>query len=112
MKLPHLENASVPEDKVVRYLLNTEHEGGGAGKAAFFLHFGFTIEHWDVLAAALLNHASACEVAGIQPKHPTHVNYSVEGALVTPDGRNPQVRTVWAVDTGSTRPRFVTAYPV
>ncbi len=111
MKLPYLENAYVPEAKIVEYLLNLKHEDGG-GKAIFFLRFGFTIEQWEVMAAALLMHVGAYEVAGVQPKPPTHINYSVEGAIVSPDGRNPQIRTVWAIDTDSTRPRFVTAYPL
>jgi hypothetical protein len=39
-------------------------------------------------------------------------NYTIEGVLETPDGRNPYVRTVWTVEIGSDAPRFVTAYPL
>jgi hypothetical protein len=35
----------------------------------------------------------------------------VSGALETPDGRNPLVRTVWFVGFDDLRPRLVTAYP-
>ena len=38
--------------------------------------------------------------------------YVVEGKLESPDGRNPGVRSVWFVDTGSQIPRLVTAYPI
>ena len=43
MKLPDLENAYVPEAKIVKYLLNLEHVRGGKDKAVFFMRFGFTI---------------------------------------------------------------------
>ena len=35
----------------------------------------------------------------------------VDGAIETPDGRNPRVRTVWQMDLGSQYPRLITAYP-
>jgi len=111
MKLPHLENAFVPEAKIVKYLLNLEHTGGGKDKAIFFMRFGFTIEQWDVLEKALLAHAVAYDVAStIETSQ--GINYSIEGAIDTPDGRQPQIRTIWAVDKESTLPRLVTAYPL
>jgi len=111
MKLPYLENAYVPEAKIVKYLLNLEHVRGGKDKAVFFMRFGFTIEQWEVLAKALLAHAAAHEVASITEKVDM-INYVIEGELNTPDGRQPQVRTVWAIETDNTAPRFLTAYPL
>lgn len=111
MKLPYLENAYVPEAKIVQYLLNLEHEKGGRDKAVFFTRFGFTIEGWGVLAQALLAHAAAHEVASISEK-PGVTNYAIEGALDTPDGRQPLIRSVWSLEQGSIAPRLVTAYPL
>jgi hypothetical protein len=37
--------------------------------------------------------------------------YIVDGAIETPSGKTPVVRTVWIVDEGSDVPRLVTAYP-
>jgi hypothetical protein len=54
MKLPYLENAYVPDSKVVRYLLNLEHKQGGKDKAVFFMRFGFTMDAWEVLRQALI----------------------------------------------------------
>lgn len=110
MKLPFVENAYVPEAKIVKYLLNLEHKAGGKEKAIFFMRFGFTIEHWEGLAKSLLAHARSYEVAS-QIDTKAGINYAIEGVLHTPDGRQPHVRTVWTIDTGSTAPRFVTAYP-
>ena len=36
----------------------------------------------------------------------------VEGELVSPDGRNPLMRTLWILEKGEAAPRLVTAYPL
>ena len=41
MKLPNLEKAIVPREKIVDYLLSFVHKDGRA-KAEFFMRFGFT----------------------------------------------------------------------
>jgi hypothetical protein len=110
MKLPYHENAYVPEAKIVKYLLNLEHKGGGKEKAAFFMRFGFTIEKWEVLAESLLLHARTHDVVSVTQKEDT-TNYAIDGILMTPDNRRPIVRTVWTLEQGSQAPRFVTAYP-
>jgi hypothetical protein len=111
MKLPHLENASVPKAKIVKYLLNLEHQQGGRDKAVFFMRFGFTIEAWEILAQALIAHAQSHEIASTMSL-PERVHYVIEGEIRSPDGRNPQIRSVWVIETDSTTPRFVSAYPV
>lgn len=40
------------------------------------------------------------------------VKYVIDGLLQTPDGETVKVRTIWIIDKGQTRPRFVTTYPV
>jgi hypothetical protein len=111
MKLPHLENAYVPEAKLVKYLLNLEHKKGGRDKAVFLMRFGFTIEAWELLAQALLAHAAAYEVASTMTLA-DRVHYVVEGEIISPDGRNLPVRSVWVIETDSSAPRFVSAYPI
>ena len=39
------------------------------------------------------------------------MKHVVDGALATPHGDVVWLRTVWIIDTGLDRPRFVTAYP-
>src|SRR5882724_2368576 len=100
MKLPHAEQAVVEQEKNCGYLLNPQHRYG-ASKAKFFAEFGFTLEAWEALADALREHGQQHEVlkekeTGFGPR------YEVDGELTTPDGRRPQVRTVWQVDTGAT----------
>ena len=59
MKLPNAERAVVPSRKITHYLLLTTHRDG-QHKAEFFHSFGFTIEAWESLASALLNHSRGC----------------------------------------------------
>lgn len=110
MRLPNLERAYVPPEKIINYLLDTFHEQG-RGKALFFLHLGFLLEDWDTLASALIRHAAENEVVSVQTTR-FGTWYVVEGALHTPGGRVVQVRSVWFVATDASYPRLVTAYPM
>ena len=108
MKLPNLENVLVEESKITAYLLSEENSGG---KATFFMAFGFTIDEWQRLRDALIQHAATHEIKrSAETRH--GVKYIIEGDMQTPDGRSPQVRSVWIVDTGKDASRLVTAYPL
>lgn len=109
MKLPNQERAVVAESKILKYLLDETHPRG-KDKAVFFVSFGFSRDKWEELAKALLKHA-AHEVASTLDTA-EGIHYAVEGDLQTPDHRNPQVRSIWAIDRNSDHPRFITAYPL
>ena len=110
MKLPHCDLATVPEQKITRYLLNPAHPAGGS-KAAFFLRFGFTKAQWQFLAEALRRHARDNEVVEVeQTRHGTR--YVVDGPLLSPAGATLNVRSAWYIDPGGDAPRFVTAHPL
>lgn len=110
MKLPNLERAVVPSRKITHYLLSTAHRDG-QHKAEFFRSSGFTIEAWEELAAALLDHARKYEVVEIVPT-PFGRNFVIEGALAAPDGRSPQVRGVWFIAKNTETATLATAYPL
>lgn len=110
MKLPNAHLAVVEKAKICDYLLNPGHRFG-ASKARFFAGFGFALESWEKLALALKDHGAENEVdkvneTGFGPR------YEIAGELTAPDGRRPQIRTVWQVDTGQFVPRLITAYPM
>ena len=65
MKPPHHEQATVPEQKIVAYLLSLTHEDGRS-KALFFSSFGFAVARWEELADALKQHARANEVVEVE----------------------------------------------
>jgi len=110
-KLPNHEQCIVPEAKITRYLLDLSSENGRS-KARFFLAFGFTIEAWQIMADALKQHAAEYEVTAALMREIFGINYVIEGTLITPDGRNPKVRSIWTIESGDDIPRFVSAYPL
>lgn len=110
MKLPQADRAEVPQAKVVQYLLASTHRAG-RGKAGFFSAFGFQASAWEVLADALRQQARDNAVT-LSEDTPFGTRYIIEGPLITPNGRQLQVRAVWFIDEGGQAPRFVTAYPL
>ena len=110
MKLPHAARARVERKKIVEYLLSSSHPDGSS-KARFFRRFGFDPGDWEVFARALRKHARTHPVSdSVESRHGKR--YSVDGAVETPDGRNPKVRTVWILARRSKSPRLITAHPI
>ena len=110
MKLPNIENAFIRPEKITKYLLSNNHPDGQY-KARFFCSFGFSLAAWQKLETALLQHAFQHEIAQ-KKTTPFGVSYTIEGYLQTPNGRFPEVRSVWFIETGQITPYFVTAYPL
>jgi hypothetical protein len=109
MKLPNLENAEIPKEKIEGYLLSSSHHAGKS-KAEYFSRFGFNVDSWNVLAEALLRHAAVQEVEKVEDT-PFGTRYTIRGSLDTPDGRNQTILVVWFIEKGEDVPRLVTAYP-
>ena len=109
-QLPNRENAQVSRDKLIDYLLSSEHPDGRT-KARFFAAFGFSADEWQQFALALATHAQEHVVARVESS-PFGVRYVIDGILRAPDGREPMVRTVWFIESDETIPRWVTAYPL
>jgi len=110
MKLPNANQAVVPSRKITHYLLSNSHRDG-QHKAEFFRSFGFKLESWEELASALLDHARQHEVVEIVPT-PFGQNFVVEGALLAPDGRSPEVCVVWFIAKNAETATLATAYPL
>ena len=110
MRLPAVNEAEVPQTKIVLYLLNPEHRAG-KGKARFFAGHGFTPERWQTLAEALRQHARENEVSK-QEATLLGTRWVVEGSMLMADGSVAGIRTVWFIEAGERTPRFVTAYPL
>ena len=109
MRLPNAHLARIDRQKITNYLLSSVNPRGRA-KANFFQRFGFSTERWEEFADALRRQAATHEVARVV-ETPYGPRNHVDGAIVTPDGRNPWVRTVWQIDLGRDYPRFITAHP-
>ena len=64
-KLPNANLASIPESKIVDYLLSDKHRVGKS-KAAFFKSFGFSHERWHELKDALYQHVLKNSLAAME----------------------------------------------
>ena len=110
MKLPNSQHICVERAKITDYLLSTSHPQGRS-KAEFFFNFGFRAERWRELAAALRKHGAEYDVNSVI-ESPHGDLYVVEGALGSPDGHDPLVRSVWILDAEGGTVRLITAYPI
>jgi len=110
MKLENCENAYIPPAKLIDYLLSETHSVGKA-KAKLLRSVGFDDANVQILKKGLLAIACSQDVAEvITTSH--GVKYVIDGDMPTPTGLTIKMRTVWIVDKGHKRPRFVTSYPV
>ena len=110
MKLQNREGAYVPLAKLHGYLLSEVHPVGRA-KALFLKNLGYDIRNSGTLEQELLMLAREGDVADtFTSEHGT--KYVITGVLNTPTGATVLLLTVWIIDRGDSRPKFVTAYPV
>lgn len=107
-QLPGAVNATLDDAKITQYLLAPSHPIGGS-KAKFFLSFGFSQANFTVLKYMLLAHPRT-NIVKAQTTTAYGEKYLVSCSLMTPDGRNPCVVSVWIIEPPDPNPRFVTAY--
>jgi len=63
MNLPNAENAVIERDKLVLYLLDTDHLRGGS-KAKLLYSLGYHSDNWKQLADDLRRHHVSADVVG------------------------------------------------
>lgn len=110
MLLPHHDDAFIPEDKLIGYLLSAAHPVGRF-KARLFNAVGYDSADAQILGQALINIAHKEEVTETNST-PYGTMYVIDGTLQTPSGAALRMRTVWIISTGESCPRLVTAYPI
>lgn len=109
MKLQNKENAYIPTAKLLNYLLSETHPIGKS-KARYLRSMGFNETNVNLLKERLIAIAKSENVKEtISSSH--GVKYVIDGLLQTPVGISTQIRTIWVIEKGQERPRFVTAYP-
>jgi hypothetical protein len=109
MYLPNRYQAYIPSAKLIDYLLSETH-AVGRSKAKFFRLLGFEETTITLLEQGLLNIAQT-ELIAETVVSPHGSKYIIEGDLQAPIGSSVRIRTVWIIETGEDRARFVTAYP-
>jgi hypothetical protein len=83
----------------------------GRSKARLFRSLGFNENNVSLLKQGLIAIAHSEDVKEVISS-PYGVKYIIEGLLQTPVGDSIRIRTIWIIEKGQERPRFVTAYPV
>lgn len=106
---PDFDKAVVPRRKLTHYLLDPRHPDGSP-KALFLESFGFTADAPEQLEAALVQPVLSHEIAAQRSTAFGDI-IEVVGALASPDGRDPVVRTVWIIVAEGDPPHFVTLVP-
>jgi hypothetical protein len=110
MQLPNKEKAYIPLSKLKDYLLSETHSVGKS-KAKLLRSLGFNKMNVNLLKESLMAIAHSGDVKeAISSPH--GVKYIIDGLLQTQAGGSIKMRTVWIIDKGHERARFVTAYPV
>jgi hypothetical protein len=109
MKIPNADRATISQDKITRYLLNTEHKRGGS-KAALLTSFGYTMDDWSCLADDLRAYHLTADVT-VARETPYGTRYEIRAPLIAPDGRSLTMRSIWQIDVGTDCPRFITLFP-
>jgi hypothetical protein len=89
--VPDADQAIVEDRKITNYLLSSDHPAGRP-KSIFFRSTGFERSNWRSLRAALLEHARSGTVISVNDT-PFGRKYTVKGALQTPSGGAPRVRS-------------------
>ena len=98
----------VDQRKILDYLLS-ETSPTGAAKNRFFRASGFTPLGWRVFSDALAIHPRTASLQEVDTSSPYGEKHIFRCSIVTPNGRNPCIRTVWQRRDGDYW--LVTAYP-
>ena len=109
MKLPNVEQAEVPPEKLRGYLLSPNHPVGRF-KARFFQSLGYNLDNWEELSGFLLDIARTGEVEEVSS--PYGRKFRIIAELASVAGEEVTVVTIWILSSNTAAPRFVTAYPL
>lgn len=110
MKLPYNKNIFIPNEKLTKYVLSETHELGKF-KAKYFRKLGLDETNISLFEKTLRRLAQDQEITE-EMSSVYGTKYVIEGKIETPIGKKIKVRTVWILEKGQKRPRFVTVYPV
>ena|SRR5206468_9228274 len=108
MKLPNGWRAIVPDEKLIDYLLNEQHETQPGHAELFRRLLGIGPANAEVLRTALLSAAATEDVTPGNPS-PYGTKYELRFQMTGPGGSY-TILSVWIIEFGKNDPRLVTAY--
>jgi hypothetical protein len=108
MRLPNRAQAVIAQEKLLNYVLNTNHKRGGT-KARLLARFGYTVQNWRRFEGDIRG-ALETEVDVVK-RTEYGMRYEIRLVLQTPIRMPLIVRTIWQIDDGTDVPRLITLYP-
>jgi len=108
MKLPNIDQAIIPLEKLRDYLLSPTHPVGKF-KAVFFRTLGYTDKNWHQLELSIRSLLKQDAFEGERTNFGQ--KYEIRGTIVGPSGRQANIITIWIIRRKEDVPRFITAYP-
>lgn len=108
MKLPNGDQAIVDLVKLTEYCLSRTHPRGRHKARVFEAVLGFTVDHAEVLRAALLE-AAKTEETMVGETDEFGQRYSVDSTVEGPNGEG-IVRSAWIIRSGDDVPRLTSCY--
>lgn len=110
MKLPNKEQAIIAPEKLIAYLLNTEHKRGGT-KARFLSQFGYRAENWQQLNSDVRLYHLDAEVDVVRQTS-FGMRYEIRAPLKTPVGRMLYVERFGKLTLGLTLPGLLPSFRI
>lgn len=110
MKLPNSDRVIISREKLINYILSKTHSTGKF-KARFFQNLGFNQTNVSFFETILRTMANSEEIKETIPSV-YGAKYILDGKVNTPSGKTIKLRTIWIIEKGQIRPRFITVYPV
>lgn len=104
-RLPNYQRAEILHSKIKNYLLNPKKSNG---KYQLFKGLGYTVKNSARLEQDIRRGLKENKARQYAPNAYGHVVYNVSMTLGI--GETASILTVWQVDKGSNKPRFITAY--
>lgn len=110
MRLPQGNQAIITKEKLLDYILSETHSTGRF-KAKFFRSIGFNETNVRLLEKILIKIAKSEEIENFSVSE-YGVKYVLESDIDSPIGKIVKIRTIWIIEKGQTKPRFITIYPI
>lgn len=110
MKLPNSDKVIISREKLTDYILSETHSTGRF-KARFFRTLGFNDANVSFFETILRTLADSEKIEEVIPSV-YGTKYILDGKVNTPSGKTIRLRTVWIIEKGQNKPRFITVYPV
>lgn len=105
--MPNAITASTSQNKIQRYLLNSNHPVGKHKARVINSVLGYHFEIWNVLSDKIFDGIQKTDVSKIVETR-FGTKYEIHLTVFGEKGRSLVLRTVWQVDKGSNIPRLIT----